>query len=146
MAQQRRLIAGDAVGSPEPISHHADHYPSREGSGHHLRHSTTDRMRIDPRNSLPESVPSVPQEFEVRATKIYPSRYCHNHSKKSDVVSYVIDGHHFLAPNLHDAQSKFSATSRLYIERSNLLQVAACSSIDAEQRHLALVDLTTVKE
>jgi hypothetical protein len=50
-------------------------------------------MRIDPRNSLLESVPSVPQEFEVRATKIYPSQYRHNHSKKCDVVSYVIDGH-----------------------------------------------------
>jgi hypothetical protein len=83
----------------KPISHNADHYPSRERSGRHLRQSTTDQMRIDPRNSLHESVPSVPQEFEVRATKIYPSRYCRNHSKKSDVVGYVIDdGHHFLAP------------------------------------------------
>jgi hypothetical protein len=102
--------SNDAVGSQKPIPHHPDRYPSREGSGRHLRHSTTDRMRIDPRNSLLESIPSVPQEFEVRATKIYPSRYCRNHSKKSDVVSYVIDGHHFLAPNLHDAKSKFSIT------------------------------------
>jgi hypothetical protein len=64
-------------------------------------------MRKDPRNSLLESVPSVPQEFEVRATKIYPSQYRHNHRKKSDVVAYVVDGHLFLPPNLHDAQSKF---------------------------------------
>jgi putative SOS response-associated peptidase YedK len=76
----------------KPISHNADHYPSRERSGRHLRQSTTDRMHIDPRNSLHESVPSVPQEFEVRATKIYPSCYCRNHSKKSDVVVYVIGG------------------------------------------------------
>ena len=52
--------SGTIAASPKPISHHADHYPSREGSGRHLRHSTTDRMRIDPRNSLLESVPSVP--------------------------------------------------------------------------------------
>jgi hypothetical protein len=103
------------VGSPNPISHHADRYPSREGSGRHLRHSTTGRMRINPRNSLFESVPSVLQDFEVRATKIYPSQYRHNHGKKSDVVSYVIDGHHFLAPNLQDAQSKFGVTPCLYI-------------------------------
>jgi hypothetical protein len=77
-------------------------------------------MRINPRNCLFESVPSVLQDFEVRATNIYPSQYRHNHSKKSDVVSYVIDGHHFLAPNLQDAQSKFSVTPRLYIERSNI--------------------------
>ena len=77
-------------------------------------------MRIDPRNSLSESIPSVPQEFEVRATKIYPSCYCHNHSKKSDVVSYVIDGHHFAGTPWHGAKSKFCVTSRLYIERSNI--------------------------
>jgi hypothetical protein len=92
-----------ALEGQKPISHHADHYPSREGSGHHLRHSTTDRIRIDPCNSLFESVSGVPQEFEVRATKIYPSHYCHNHSKNGDVVTYVIDGHHFLAPNLRYA-------------------------------------------
>jgi hypothetical protein len=55
-------------------------------------------MRIDPRNSLLESIPSVPQEFEVRASKIYPSRYCRNHTQKNDVVTYVIDVHHFLRP------------------------------------------------
>jgi len=77
-----------------PITIHPAKAPGRD-----LRHSTTNRMRIDPRNSLHESVPSVPQEFEVRATKIYPRSYCHNHSKKSDVVSYVIDdGHHFPQP------------------------------------------------
>jgi hypothetical protein len=65
--------SGTIAASPKPISHHADHYPSREGSGRHLRHSTTDRMRIDPRNSLLESVPSVPKDFEVRATKIFKS-------------------------------------------------------------------------
>jgi hypothetical protein len=93
---RRHEVCGEGQ---KPISHNADHYPSREGSGRQLRHSTTDRMRIDPGNSLLESVPSVPQEFEVRATKIYPSHYCRNHSKKSNVVSYVIDdGHHFLAP------------------------------------------------
>ena len=102
--QRSRLRVRDEVcgEGQKPISYNADHYPSRERSGRHLRQSTTDRMRIDPRNSLHESVPSVPQEFEVRATKIYPSRYCRNHSKKSDVVGYVIDdGHHFLAPYFH---------------------------------------------
>jgi hypothetical protein len=88
-------------------------------------------MRIDPRNSLFESVPGVPQEFEVRATKIYPSRYCHNHSNKGEIVSYVVDWHHFPGTPWHGAKSKFSVTSRLYIELS---QAAACFCIDAEQR------------
>jgi hypothetical protein len=57
VADARHLSDGEGQ---KPISDNADHYPSREGSGRHLRDSTTDRMRIDPRNSLLESVPCVP--------------------------------------------------------------------------------------